>query len=72
MRDPGGGRLPRGVGRGGLPGGDRRPDLATYEQVLLDEILAVGPVRDARSTFAIRTVRSRGPLPLDHWPPRRG
>ncbi|WP_033222598.1 Lrp/AsnC family transcriptional regulator [Kitasatospora phosalacinea] len=48
------------------------PDLATYEQVLLDEILAVGPVRDARSTFAIRTVRSRGPLPLDHWPPKPG
>ncbi|MFG2698564.1 Lrp/AsnC family transcriptional regulator [Kitasatospora sp. NPDC048407] len=44
------------------------PDLATYELVLLDEILAIGPIRDARSTFAIRTIRSRGPLPLDRWP----
>lgn len=42
------------------------PDLAAYEQVLLDEILAIGPVRDVRSTFAIRTVLSRGPLPVDH------
>ncbi|GAB2584078.1 Lrp/AsnC family transcriptional regulator [Streptomyces capparidis] len=47
------------------------PDLATYERVLLDEILAIGPVRDARSTFAIRTALGRGPLPLNHWPPRR-
>ncbi|MFE9332388.1 Lrp/AsnC family transcriptional regulator [Streptomyces sp. NPDC006925] len=47
------------------------PDLAAYEVVLLDEILAIGPVRDARSTFAIRTVVNRGPLPVDHWPSRR-
>ncbi|MEV4555531.1 Lrp/AsnC family transcriptional regulator [Kitasatospora sp. NPDC049285] len=47
------------------------PDLATYEQVLLDDILSIGPVRDARSTFAIRTVLSRGPLPVDRWPARR-
>lgn len=46
-------------------------DLATYERVLLDEILAIGPVRDARSTFAIRTVLNRGPLPLSGWPPKR-
>jgi Lrp/AsnC family leucine-responsive transcriptional regulator len=43
------------------------PDLASYEQVLLDQILAIGPVTEARSTFAIRTVLSRGPLPLSHW-----
>ena len=43
------------------------PDLAAYEELLLDQILAIGPVTDARSTFAIRTVLSRGPLPLDHW-----
>lgn len=42
-------------------------DFAAYERLLLDEILAVGPVTDARSTFAIRTVLSRGPLPLNHW-----
>jgi len=43
------------------------PDLASYEQVLLDQILAIGPVTEARSTFAIRTVLARGPLPLSHW-----
>ncbi len=42
------------------------PDLGAYERVLLDRIMAIGPVIDARSTFAIRTVLSRGPLPLDH------
>jgi Lrp/AsnC family leucine-responsive transcriptional regulator len=47
------------------------PDLAAYEQVLLDEILWIGPVRDARGAFAILTVLSRGPLPLDRWPARR-
>lgn len=43
------------------------PDLASYEQVLLDQILAIAQVAEARSTFAIRTVLSRGPLPLSHW-----
>jgi Lrp/AsnC family transcriptional regulator, leucine-responsive regulatory protein len=43
------------------------PDLASYEQVLLDQILAIGPVTEARSTFAIRTVLSRGPFTLRHW-----
>src|SRR4051812_16825904 len=32
------------------------PDLGAYEELLLDQILAIGPVTDARSTFAIRTV----------------
>lgn len=41
------------------------PSLAWYEQLLLDQILAIGPVNDARSMFAIRTVLSRGPLPVD-------
>lgn len=44
------------------------PDLAAYEQVLLDRILAIGPVRDARTMFAIRSVLHRGDLPLDGWP----
>jgi Lrp/AsnC family transcriptional regulator, leucine-responsive regulatory protein len=43
------------------------PDLARYEQVLLDQILAIPAVTEARSVFAIRTVLSRGPLPLEHW-----
>ena len=41
------------------------PSLAVYEEVLLDRILALEPVTSARSTFALRTVISRGPLPLD-------
>jgi Lrp/AsnC family transcriptional regulator, leucine-responsive regulatory protein len=42
-------------------------DLGGYEQVLLDRILAIPSVLVAHSTFAIRTVLSRGPVPLDHW-----
>jgi Lrp/AsnC family transcriptional regulator, leucine-responsive regulatory protein len=41
------------------------PDLDGYEQLLLDQILAIPSVLEARSTFAIRTVLSRGPIPLD-------
>jgi len=47
------------------------PDLRTFEKVLTDQILAIGPVREARSTFCIRTVIDRGPLPLSSWPARR-
>jgi Lrp/AsnC family transcriptional regulator, leucine-responsive regulatory protein len=43
------------------------PDLAGYEQLLLDQVMAIPSVVEARSTFAIRTVLSRGPVPLDHW-----
>lgn len=43
------------------------PDLASYEQLLLGRILAIPSVVEARSTFAIRAVLSRGPLPLGHW-----
>ena len=39
-------------------------DLGDYERLLLDRILAIEPVTDARSTFAIRTVLSHGPLPV--------
>jgi Lrp/AsnC family transcriptional regulator, leucine-responsive regulatory protein len=42
------------------------PSLAVYEEVLLDRILAIAPVTAARSIFALRSVLSRGPLPLDH------
>lgn len=41
------------------------PDFAAYESLLLDHVLAIDAVVDARSTFAIRTVLSRGPLPVD-------
>ena len=47
------------------------PTLAAYERLLLDRVLAIPSVVDARSTFAIRTVKTRGPLPLDHLAPRR-
>lgn len=43
------------------------PDLRTYEHVLTNGILAIGPVAEARSTFSIRTVIDRGPLPLSSW-----
>jgi Lrp/AsnC family leucine-responsive transcriptional regulator len=43
------------------------PDLPSYERMLLDEVQAIPGVVEARSTFTIRTIRSRGPLPLDHW-----
>lgn len=43
------------------------PDLAGYEQLLIGQILAIPSIVEARSTFAIRTVLSRGPLPLGHW-----
>jgi Lrp/AsnC family leucine-responsive transcriptional regulator len=42
------------------------PSLAVYEEVLLDQILAIEPITAARSIFALRTALSRGPLPLDH------
>lgn len=43
------------------------PDLAGYERLLLEHILAIPTIVDARSNFVIRTVINRGPLPLDHW-----
>jgi len=43
------------------------PDLASYEQLLLGQILTIPSVVEARSTFAIRTILSRGPMPLEHW-----
>ena len=43
------------------------PDLASYEELLLNQILAIPSVASAQSRFAIRTVLSRGPLPLNHW-----
>ena len=43
------------------------PDLAGYEQLLLGEILTIPSVVEAHSTFAIRTIMSRGPVPLQHW-----
>jgi Lrp/AsnC family leucine-responsive transcriptional regulator len=44
------------------------PNLGEFESLLLDQILAIDAVTDARSTFAIRTVLSRGALPLHALP----
>lgn len=44
------------------------PTLAAYERILLDQILVIPAVVDARSTFAIRTVKTRGPLPVTGLP----
>jgi len=41
------------------------PDLGAYESLLLDQVLAIDAVSDARSTFAIRTVLGHGALPVD-------
>jgi Lrp/AsnC family leucine-responsive transcriptional regulator len=41
-------------------------DLGMYEQILLGEILAIESISDARSSFAIRSALSRGPLPVTH------
>ncbi len=43
------------------------PDLGSYEQLLLGQILAIPAIIEAHSTFAIRPVLSGGPVPLDHW-----
>lgn len=40
------------------------PSLAVYEEVLLDHVLAIDGVTSVRSSFALRTVLGRGPLPL--------
>jgi Lrp/AsnC family transcriptional regulator, leucine-responsive regulatory protein len=40
-------------------------NLRAYEQILLDQILAIDAIVDARSTFAIRTVKTHGALPVD-------
>jgi Lrp/AsnC family leucine-responsive transcriptional regulator len=39
-------------------------NLAAYEHLLIDQILTIPTVLDAHSTFAIRTVKTRGPLPV--------
>jgi Lrp/AsnC family leucine-responsive transcriptional regulator len=41
------------------------PDLAAYEPLLLETLLELPGVIDARSNIAIRTIKEAGPLPLD-------
>ncbi len=42
------------------------PDLEAYERLITDKILTLPTIEDVRSNFAIRTVKSNGPLPLGH------
>ena len=42
------------------------PDLEAYEQLLLKKLLTLPGVADVNSNFALRTIKSSGPLPLDH------
>jgi Lrp/AsnC family leucine-responsive transcriptional regulator len=44
------------------------PDLRAYDQFLTDTLLKMPSVRDIRSNFAIRTLKTQGPLPLGHLP----
>ena len=58
-------QLARGgeTGNAGKVGGHSRESSIRIEQALL----AIPAIVGAQSTFAIRTILSRGPLPLDHW-----
>jgi len=40
------------------------PDMARYESTILRQLLALTAVRDIRSSFAMRSHRADGPLPL--------
>jgi Lrp/AsnC family leucine-responsive transcriptional regulator len=42
------------------------PDLPAYERLLLDKLLTLPNVADITSNIAIRSVKDRGPLPLNH------
>ncbi len=44
------------------------PDLAAYERLLMGTLLKLPGAKDIRSSFAMRTVKSAAPLPLDHLP----
>ena len=41
------------------------PDMATYEAVVLRQLLSLATVRDIRSSFAMRTYSAARALPLD-------
>lgn len=44
------------------------PDLRGYERFLTATLLKLPGVSDIRSNFAIQTVKSTAPLPLNHLP----
>ena len=44
------------------------PDLEHYEHILIGTILGLPGVTEVKSNFAIRTVKTPSPLPLNHLP----
>ncbi|HEX6957792.1 MAG TPA: Lrp/AsnC family transcriptional regulator [Ferrovibrio sp.] len=42
------------------------PDLAAYEELLTQRLLSLPMVKDIRSNFVIRPVKTDAPLPLSH------
>lgn len=42
------------------------PDLAAYEELLTERLLSLPMVKDVRSNFVIRPVKTDAPLPLGH------
>lgn len=42
------------------------PDLQAYETFLMGTLLKLPMVKDVRSTFVLRTLKDRAPLPLGH------
>ena len=41
------------------------PDMATYEGIVLERLLALPAIRDIRSNFAMRTYKADAPLPIE-------
>jgi Lrp/AsnC family leucine-responsive transcriptional regulator len=41
-------------------------DLEAYERLMTDKLLTLPTIEDVRSNFAIRTIKTNGPLPLAH------
>jgi len=42
------------------------PDMTTYESEVLQQLLGLPAVREIRTSFAMRSYKSEGPLPLTH------
>ena len=47
------------------------PDMATYESIVLRRLLSLSAVRDIRSSFAMRSYRAGGALPVPGQPQRQ-
>ncbi len=47
------------------------PDMATYERIVLQRLLALPAIRDIRSNFAMRTYKADAPLPIEDHPRAR-